>query len=133
MFKIGESIKIIHIVRESDIIKFSEVSGDNNPIHLDEKYAKKTIFKKRIAHGLLVASYISSAIGTKLPGEGTIYLEQSLKFRTPVYIDDEITTIIKIKDIPKNDRMVLETLCLNQNNDIVIIGEAIVIPPENII
>ena len=124
---ISTSIKTIS---EKDILIFSEISGDFNPIHLDEEYAKSTIFKKRIAHGFLVGSFISAEIGQKLPGNGTIYLSQSLQFRAPVFIDDEIKTTVQVIDFPKPNRVLLKTTCINQDNKIVLEGEAYVIPPD---
>lgn len=106
-----------------DIIKFSEVSEDRNPLHLDEEYAKKTIFKERIAHGMLSASLILAVLGNKLPGEGSIYLEQNLKFIKPVFLGDIITARVEIVEI-KDKNITLETNCYNQNNIIVLSGKA---------
>ena len=127
--KVGDFVSVNNTVTESNIIKFSDISGDFNPIHLDEEYAKDSIFKKRIAHGFLVGSYISAVIGQKLPGNGTIYLSQSLYFRAPVFINDQITTTVEVLDFPKPNRVLLKTICVNQEGKIVLEGEAIVIPP----
>lgn len=129
MFKIGDSASIKHIIKEKDIQLFAEASGDYNPLHLDEEYANKSIFKKRIAHGMLSAAYISSVLGTQLPGEGSIYMSQSLKFIKPVFIGDEITTEVKITNIV-NRKAYLETVCINQNNEKVTIGEAVILLPN---
>lgn len=107
------------------------ISGDDNPIHLDEVYAKNSIFKGRIAHGFHVGSLISAVIGQKLPGNGTIYLSQSMRFLAPVRINDIITASVEIIDFPKQDRVSLKTICVNQQGEVVIEGEAYVIPPEN--
>jgi 3-hydroxybutyryl-CoA dehydratase len=130
--KVGDKATISKKILEAEVEMFANISGDFNPIHLNQDYALKTIFKKRIAHGFHVGSLISAVIGQKLPGNGTIYLSQKLQFVEPVYIDDVITAIIEVKDIPKPNRVVLNTLCINQKKQIVIIGEAYVIPPGNI-
>jgi 3-hydroxybutyryl-CoA dehydratase len=107
------------------ITKFSNLSGDVNPIHLDEEYAKKTIFKTRITPGLLVASFISAVIANKLPGRGSIYLSQDLKFKRPVYINDTITTQVTITDIlDEKNIVILNTKCINQKGTVVIDGSA---------
>ncbi len=125
--KIGQKAKYIRKITEEDIDKFAEVSGDHNPVHLDEEYAKQTIFKGRIAHGMLSASFISTVLADKLPGPGTIYLRQELAFKKPVRIGDEITTQVEVlsKDDEKK-RISLKTTCLNQENSIVISGEALI-------
>ena len=112
------------MVKEEDIDTFSRVTGDTNPIHIDDEFAKKSIFKKKIAHGFLSASYISAVIGTKLPGPGCIYVRQSLRFLAPVFPGDEIITKVKVKSItiPKN-RIILETFCSNSDKK-VLDGEA---------
>lgn len=127
MIKIGDQAKLVKVISEKDIELFSEVSGDKNPIHLNQEYAEKSIFGKRIAHGMLSASFISNAIGNQLPGEGTIYLKQSLEFCKPVYIGDQITTIIEVTNIDDvKGNIELKTYCLNQNHKTVIKGNAVV-------
>lgn len=127
MIRIKDEAKMTRIIKEEDIVVFSEVSGDINPIHLYEEYAEKSIFGKRIAHGMLSASFISNVIGNQLPGEGTIYMKQSLEFCKPVFIDDIITTVIVVKDIDyEKGNISLQTKCINQNNENVVIGEAFV-------
>ena len=121
-----ESIK----VNDANIKKFASASGDKNPIHLNENFAKKTIFKTRIAHGMLIASFISSVIGNKFPGNGTIYVSQTLKFKKPVKINDLVKIKITVqKKILKKKWCKLETLCFVKNK-IVLEGTAIVIPPQ---
>ena len=129
--KIGDQATESKVITEEDIIGFSNITGDKNPLHLDEDYAEKTRFGKRIAHGLLVASQISSVLANKLPGPGSVYLSQKLSFRRPVYIGDEITTIVKVLE-KKDDKnhIKLETICLNQNEKEVIIGEALILFEE---
>ncbi len=125
--KIGQTAQYERIITADDIHKFAEVSGDHNPLHLDEEYAKSTIFKGRIAHGLLSASFISTVLANQLPGPGTVYLHQDLDFLKPVRIGDRITTIVKVleKNAEKK-RITLQTQCINQNNKIVVEGKAIV-------
>ena len=110
-------------IRHEDILKFAKISGDFNPIHIDEEYAKKTRFKKRIAHGLYIASFISTVISKKLPGEGSIYVNQSLNFLNPVFINDIITANVQIIEINKNI-YTLNCECINQNKITVIEGIA---------
>ena len=97
--KINQEAHYKKKISENDINLFAEVSGDNNPIHMDDKFARSSIFKKRIAHGFLSGSLISTVIATQLPGPGSIYLNQSLKFLAPVFIGDTITAIVTIKKI----------------------------------
>ena len=121
-----ESIK----VNDANIKKFASASGDKNPIHLNENFAKKTIFKTRIAHGMLIASFISSVIGNKFPGNGTIYVSQTLKFKRPVKINDLVKIKINVqKKILKKKWCELQTLCFVKNK-VVLEGTAIVIPPQ---
>lgn len=129
--RIGDSTTFRKIITEKDIFDFAEVTGDHNPVHINAEYAKYTIFKARIAHGFYVGSLISSVIGQKLPGNGTIYLSQSLKFRAPVFINDEITTKVEVINFPKPNRVLLKTTCFNQDEKLVIEGEAYVIPPTD--
>lgn len=121
---LGQEADLISLVKEEDINTFSRVTGDTNPIHIDDKFAKKSIFKKKIAHGFLSASYISAVIGTKLPGPGCIYVRQSLRFLAPVFPGDEIITKVKVKSItiPKK-RIILETFC-SRSDKKVLDGEA---------
>lgn len=123
---VGMSSTLITIVTDESIRKFSEVSGDINPVHLDDAYAEKTIFKKRIAPGLQVASYISAVLANQLPGYGTIYLEQNIRFLKPVYIGDKIETKITIIEVLKSDKFRLKTEQFNDLGEKVIDGEAVV-------
>lgn len=125
--KIGDEAEISKAVTEEDIQKFSEVSLDTNPLHLDEEFAGKTIFKKRIAHGIIGASLISAVLGTKLPGVNTIYMSQTLNFLAPVYIGDEITARVKVVKKRDDKHMIFfETVVVNQDGKKVITGEALV-------
>ena len=111
-FKIGMKESLSKKITESDIIIFSKISGDKNPIHLSDEFAKKTRFKKRIAHGYLSASLFSGIFGEKLPGPGCLYLSQSLQFKYPVYIDDIVTATVKIIDIvAEKNTLKFSTIC----------------------
>lgn len=115
---VGMRAELTKKITEEDIIKFSEVSEDKNLLHLDIEDAKKTIFKERIAHGMLSASLISAVLGNKLTGEGSIYLEQNLKFIKPVFLGDIITAKVEIPEI-KDNNITLEINCYSQNNRVV--------------
>lgn len=110
-------------ITDEDVRQFSLVSGDFNPIHLDDDYAKKTRFGKRISHGMLVASHISALIAEKLPGEGSIYLSQTLKFLAPVYLNDEVKTVVKVLEI-SGKIYTLKCECYNQDGTLVLEGTA---------
>ena len=129
MIKVGDSAVITNTVTEDKIILFAQASGDHNPLHLNEDYANKSIFRKRVAHGMLSASFISAVLGTTLPGEGSIYLSQTLKFIKPVYINDTITTEVSVVSI-SNSIALLHTTCKNQEMQIVTKGEAKVLLPN---
>lgn len=125
-YKVGDHHQSVFKIEADTINKFAEVTGDKNPIHLDENYAEKTLFKRRIAHGFLYGSFISKVLGTEFPGEGTVYLSQSMTFLLPVYISDLLTIdILVIESLPKN-RLRLQTNIWNQNNELVLKGEALV-------
>jgi len=122
--QIGQSDTYERIVTEKDIEDFAKISGDDNPVHLNEDFAKKTIFKGRIAHGMLAASFISTTVGTKLPGYGAIYISQSLRFKAPVRIGDKVVTKATIKDInTERKRVTMSTTCA-VGYKIVVEGEA---------
>ena len=122
--EVGQKVKFFKTFHQEDVEKFSEISGDNNPVHLDTNYASKTIFKKRVVHGFLTASLISAAIGTKLPGPGSIYLNQSLKFLAPVFPDEKVIVELTIKNINlEKRRIIIDTTCIC-NNKKVLVGEA---------
>lgn len=126
---VGMSEEVSSVVTESMIEQFAAVSGDDNPVHLDEAYAKSTVFKGRIAHGMLGASFISAALGTRLPGPGSIYMSQQLRFKAPVRIGDVVVTKVRISDINKEKkRVTLGTTC-QVGDTVVIDGEALVMVP----
>ena len=117
-------------ITSNDILLFSEVSGDQNPVHLDEEYARQTIFGKRIAHGMLTASLISAVIAEQLPGHGTVYLSQTLKFIRPVLPDQLVMTTVSVTDIKySNRRVTLDCQCKVDERP-VLLGEAIVLAPS---
>ena len=131
MIKIGDSASLTKMFNDADVRKFAEISGDKNPVHLDDDYAAQTQFKKRLVHGMLTAGLISAVLGTELPGEGSIYLNQNIQFRAPVFIDDTITakvTVIKIHE--RKPIITLETICTNQDGVVVIEGEAVLLAPK---
>lgn len=126
---VGMTADQTRTVTERDIEVFAEVSGDRNPVHLDEAYARETPFKGRIAHGLLSASYISALLGNGLPGPGCIYVSQSLRFKAPVRIGDEVLTRVEITDLnPDKRRATLRTTC-QVGETVVIDGEASIMVP----
>jgi acyl dehydratase len=125
---IGDSAEITKTIEQSDIDAFAQVTGDHNPVHVDEEFAKTTRFGRRIAHGMLTASLISAVLANKLPGEGSVYLGQTLQFVAPVFPGDEITARVTVKEIREDKPIVkLETICMNQRGEVVIRGEATVL------
>lgn len=127
---VGQSAELTKTVTEKDIASFAEVTGDNNPVHLDEAYAAATPFKTRIAHGMLSAGYISAVIGTKLPGPGAIYIGQNLRFKRPVKIGDAVTATATITAIDaEKARVTLETVCTVDGKPVVE-GEATIMVPR---
>ena len=128
MVKVGDSASMSKSFSDADVRKFAEISGDMIPVHLDDEYAAKTQFKKRLVHGMLATSLISALLGTELPGEGSIYLGQNIKFRVPVFIGDTVTatvTVIKVRE--DKPIITLETVCKNQDDVVVIEGEAVLL------
>lgn len=124
---IGESAEFTRTIREADIEKFAEVSGDHNPIHLDEAYARNTFFKGRIAHGALTTAFFSKLVAMDLLGSGTILLSNAFRFKKPVRINDTITARIEvIKKHDDNKRLTLKATCENQNREMVVEGEVVV-------
>ena len=129
--EVGQQASFTKTVTEADVYNFAGVTGDFNPAHMNEEYAKNTAFKTRIAHGMLSAGFISAVLGTKLPGPGTIYLNQDLRFTKPVQFGDTITATITVDELIKEkNRAILKTVCTNQNGDVVVEGTAKVMPPK---
>jgi len=121
---IGMEVSYSQTITDSDVKAFAGISGDRNPVHLDEKYAETSRYKKRIAHGLMTASYFSALFGTKIPGEGCVYVAQSLKFKRPVYIGDTVIAIVIVTRIDLDKRRVFFKTVCKVNNKIVTDGEA---------
>ena len=129
--KVGDSASFTKTVSEHDVYTYAGVSGDFNPAHVNEIEAQKGMFGKRIAHGMLSAGFISTVLGTQLPGPGTIYMGQELRFTKPVFFGDTITATVTVAElIPEKNRAILDTVCTNQNGDVVIKGKATVMPPK---
>ena len=127
--EIGMSASYRRTVTDGDIREFADVSGDTNPVHLDDEYAAGTRFKSRIAHGMLSAAFISTVVGTRLPGQGSIYLGQELKFTGPVRIGDTVETTATITDLNREKgRVRLKTVC-EVDGKPVIKGEALMLVP----
>lgn len=126
--EIGQTESFSKTISEMDVYGFAGIVGDFNPVHINEEVAQKSIFGKRIAHGMLVGSLISTVLGMRLPGEGTIYLEQNLKFKAPVFLGDTVTATVRVVDIVNRDKGIyrLETNITNQQNVITHEGYAIV-------
>jgi 3-hydroxybutyryl-CoA dehydratase len=130
-FKVGDFATVEKTITDEDIRSFADLVGDHNSMHLDDEYARKTRFGRRIAHGMLSASLISTAIGTKLPGAGSVYLSQTFKFVAPVYPGDTVTARVTIKSMREGRPIItLETVCLNQQGETVLKGEAVVLVEE---
>lgn len=127
---VGDSTCLSKTIREVDVTVYAAISLDANPIHLDEEYARATPFGRRIAQGMLSAGLISACIGTRLPGPGSIYLSQDLRFRKPVYLDDTITATVEVVALEDKGRVRLRTTCTNQRDELVLDGEAVVLPPR---
>lgn len=129
--KVGDSATISKTVTETDVYLFAGITGDLNPAHTNEEDAKNGMFGERIAHGMLSAGFISAVLGMKLPGPGTIYLGQELKFTKPVKFHDTVTATCTVAEIMEEKNIVkIETICTNQNDDIVVKGMATCMPPK---
>jgi acyl dehydratase len=128
---VGDSATLTKQFFEEDVLGYAKVSGDANPVHIDEDYAKTTMFKTRIVHGMLVGGLFSSIFGTIMPGIGTIYTHQTLKFTKPVYINDIITASVTVREVIfEKNRVIFDCVAKNQNNETVIVGEAQLMPPK---
>lgn len=129
--KIGDQASTAKTISESDVYLFAGITGDHNPAHVNEVYASQTRFGCRIAHGILSAGLISAVLAMKLPGPGTVYLGQELKFVRPVYFGDTITATCTVSELlPEKNIARLETVCTNQDGAVVIKGTATVMPPS---
>lgn len=128
---VGQTAEFSKTVTEADVVLFAGVTGDFNPAHLDAVYAGKSRFGGRIAHGMLTASFFSTVLAMRLPGPGTIYLSQNLRFLRPVKLGDTVTARVEVAELfPTRRRVRLLTTCHNQEGEAVIDGEAVVLVPE---
>lgn len=126
---VGQSASTSKTISEGDVYLFAGITGDLNPAHIDQQYAEKTRFGGRIAHGMLSAGLISAVIGMQLPGPGTIYIGQDLKFLSPVRFGDTVTATVTVKELDMDrNRAILETVCVNQEGKKLIAGQALVMP-----
>ena len=129
--QVGDAAEFAKTVSETDIYLYAGITGDFNPAHVNENYAKNTFFKTRIAHGMLTAGFISAIIANQLPGPGTIYLKQELSFLAPVHIGDTITARVEIIELnTEKNRVRLKTTCSNQDGVMVLEGFGLVSPPK---
>jgi len=127
--KVGQAAEMSKTVSESDVYLFAGITGDFNPAHVDDVYAGGTFFKRRIAHGLLSAGFISAVIAGKLPGPGSVYVSQSLDFLAPVYIGDTVTARVEALEVNvEKNRLTLRTTCTKQDGTVVIDGKAVISP-----
>lgn len=127
--QVGDEGEFSKEISERDIFEFADASGDFNPLHINEEYASKSVFKKRVAHGILVAGIISTVLGSEIPGIGTIFVELHIRFLKPVYIGDRVTALATVLEILNPKRVRMFVACRNQHGDDVALGNAIVIPP----
>jgi 3-hydroxybutyryl-CoA dehydratase len=130
-YKVGDTATLSKTITDADIQTFADLIGDHNSVHLDDEFAARTRFGRRIAHGMLGASFISAALGEKLPGRGTVYLSQTFKFTAPVYPGDTITarvTVLKVRE--DKNILTIETVCEKQTGEVCITGEAVVLVDE---
>jgi 3-hydroxybutyryl-CoA dehydratase len=129
---LGQTAEFSKTISMADIYAFAAASGDRNPVHLEQSYAETTVFGGRIAHGLLVAGLISAVLGNTLPGPGTIYLGQELRFKAPVYVGDTVTARVEVVKLRAEKRIAtLSTNCYNHDGKILIEGEAVVQYPPS--
>lgn len=128
---IGETASFSKTISEYDVYAFAGITGDLNPVHIDRVAAEASPFGKRVAHGMLTASLLSTVLGAHLPGPGTIYLSQTLKFLKPVYIGDTVTATVEVAElVPAKSRVRLATRCTNERGDVVAEGESWVMAPK---
>ena len=129
---VGAKAEVSRTITAREIDLFADATGDRNPVHVDEEAARRTLFGGRIAHGMLTAGLISAALASELPGPGSIYLSQTLRFTRPVRINDTVTVKLQVLEIISEKRRVrLSTTCTNQHGEIVLDGEATVMVPSD--
>ena len=127
--QIGDSGTFSKTVTEADVFAFASASGDFNPLHIDEEYARKSVFGHRVAHGILTAAIISAVLGSEIPGLGTVFVELHIKFLKPVYFGDTVTAHATVTEIINPKRVRLMVACTNQHGEDVALGNTVVIPP----
>ncbi len=125
----GMSESLTRTITERDIEHFGEVSGDRNPVHFDEEYARSTIFKGRIAHGMLSASFVSTVLGMQIPGPGTIFMSATIRFKAPVRIGDTVVTTCTVREVNREKRRVMFDCVCKVKDTVVVDGEALVMAP----
>jgi len=128
--QVGDKGSFSKTITEKDVFAFADATGDFNPLHIDEEYARRSVFGQRIAHGILTAGIISTVLGGEIPGLGTIFVELHIKFLKPVYFGDTVTATGTVTEINNPKRVRLMVACLNQRGEDVALGNAIVIPPK---
>ena len=126
---VGQTASFSKTITETDVYLFAGISGDVNPAHINEEYAKNTYFKERVAHGLISAGLVSGVLGNIMPGPGTIWISQNLNFRAPVYFGDTITATVEIIEILEK-KIRISAICTNQNDVIVLDGDGLISPPR---
>ncbi|WP_423363707.1 MaoC family dehydratase [Mycoplasma sp. P36-A1] len=131
MLELGMNASFTKTITESDVYTFAGVCGDLNPAHINDEYAKNSMFKARIAHGMLCGSLISTVFGMQMPGPGTIFMENNMKFKRPVYFNDTITATVEVSEMLTEKNIVkFTTKCTNQDGVVVIEGTATLMPPK---
>jgi len=129
--RVGMTASVTRVITDDSIHAFADVSGDHNPVHLDEAFASSSRYKRRIAHGLMCASWFSALFGTELPGTGCVYLSQTLNFKRPVYIGDEVTAMVRVEAIDvEKDRVTFKTACTVKGRTVIDGVAEIYIPRE---
>jgi len=129
-YQVGNGFRFDRFISSADVQKFAETVGDLNPVHLEEEFAKKSFFKKRIVHGAFLGGLISKVLGMDFPGQGTIYISQTSVFKRPVYVDTSVTVEVKVTDVlPEERRLVLDTTILNAEGKVCMTGSATVWRP----
>jgi 3-hydroxybutyryl-CoA dehydratase len=129
-YQVGDGFRFERFISSADVQKFAETVGDLNPVHLDEEFAEKSFFKKRIVHGAFLGGLISKVLGMDFPGQGTIYISQTSVFKRPVYVDTSVSVEVKVTDVlPEERRLVLDTTILNAEGKVCMTGSATVWRP----
>ncbi len=129
--EVGDSGQFTKTITDRDIFKFADASGDYNPLHIDDVYARSTIFGRRIAHGILTAGIISTVLSSEIPGLGTVFVQLEIKFLKPVFINDTVTATAMVAEIINPKRVRMLVACVNQHGEDVALGNAVVAPPRD--